>query len=80
MTGVDASLLVQYVVIALAVLLSAWFVAKRQFPGAVRKARLALAVPLVREGRPGWMRRLGKRIAPRVVGGSSSCGGCDGCD
>ena len=76
----DAGLLAQYLVIALAVVLSAWFVAKRQFPGAVRKARLAIAVPLVREGRPAWMRRLGKRIAPPVKSTGGSCGGCDGCD
>ena len=48
--NVDAGLLAQYIVIALAVVLSAWFVLKRQFPGAVRKARLAIAVPLVRSG------------------------------
>ncbi|WP_460824174.1 DUF6587 family protein [Lysobacter olei] len=76
----DGALLVQYVVIALAVLLSAWFVAKRQFPGAVRKARLAIAVPLVREGRPVWMVRLGKRIAPASESLGGGCGGCDGCD
>lgn len=77
---VDAALLAQYLVITLAVAVSAWFVAKRQFPGAVRKARLAMAVPLVREGRPAWMRRLGKRIAPPVTPTGGSCGGCDGCD
>ena len=76
----DAALLVQYAVIAVAVVLSAWFVAKRQFPRAVRKARLAIAVPLVREGRPAWMRRLGMRIAPAVTSTGGSCGGCDGCD
>ena len=76
----DAALLVQYIVIALAVLLSVWFVLKRQAPGAVRAARLAMAVPLVREGRPAWMRRLGGRIAPPTKSGGTSCGGCDGCD
>ncbi|WP_366520648.1 DUF6587 family protein [Accumulibacter sp.] len=32
-----------------------------------------------REGRPAWLRALGKRIAPapKVAGG---CAGCDGCD
>lgn len=80
MTSVDAALLVQYVVIALAVVLSAGFVAKRQFPGAVRRARLAMAVPLVREGRPAWMRRLGRRIAPPSKSLGGGCGGCDGCD
>jgi hypothetical protein len=76
----DASLLAQYVVIALAVLVSAGFVAKRQFPDSVRRLRIALAVPMVREGRPLWLRNLGRRIAPpgRVTEGA--CGGCNGCD
>lgn len=78
--NVDAGLLAQYIVIALAVVLSAWFVLKRQFPGMVRKVRLAIAVPLVREGRPAWMRRWGKRIAPPTKAVGGSCGGCDGCD
>ena len=78
--NVDAGLLAQYIVIALAVVLSAGYVLKRQFPGAVRKARLAIAVPLVREARPAWMRRLGRRIAPATKSVGGSCGGCDGCD
>ena len=55
----SAWLLLQYVVIALAVLLSVWVVAKKQFPGSARKLRVALALPLLREGRPAWMRALG---------------------
>lgn len=78
--NVDAGLLAQYIVIAVAVVVSAGFVLKRQFPGAVRKTRLAMVVPLVREGRPAWMRRLGRRIAPPVKSVGGSCGGCDGCD
>lgn len=75
----DASLLLQYAVIAVAVLVSAWVVAKKQFPGPLRKARVALALPLLREGRPEWQQRLGRWIAPPGNGGASSCGGCDGC-
>lgn len=75
----DAGLLVQYVVIALAVLVSAAFVAKRQFPGAVRRVRVALAVPMVREGKPQWLRRLGRRIAPPAQSGDAGCGGCNSC-
>jgi len=84
-----ASLALQYLVIALAVLASAWVVAKKQFPGAVRQLRIALAVPLLRDGQPGWLRRLGRAISPvnhtpvnhtllnhRVKDG---CGGCDHC-
>ncbi|TKR33060.1 hypothetical protein FCE95_01715 [Luteimonas gilva] len=77
----SASLLLQYFAIALAVLASALFVAKRQFPNAVRRLRIACALPLVREGRPAWLRALGKRIAPPVSpAGAGACGGCDNCE
>ncbi|QSX80095.1 hypothetical protein I8J32_014915 [Lysobacter solisilvae] len=74
-----ASLLAQYVVIALAVALSAGFVVRRQFPQEVRRLRLACAVPLVREGRPSWLRRIGQWLAPVPQGDGGSCGGCNGC-
>lgn len=76
MTG---SLALQYLIVAIAVLVSAWVVFRKQAPGAARRLRIALALPLVREGRPAWLRALGKRIAPapKVTGG---CTGCDGCD
>jgi hypothetical protein len=75
------SLALQYVVIALAALVSVWVVMKKQFPSVARRVRVAVAVPMVREGRPGWMRAIGRRIAPPVVAGSSggACGGCDSC-
>lgn len=75
----DAGLLVQYVVIAIAVLVSLVVVARKQFPSGVRRLRIACALPLVREGRPGWMRRLGKRIAPAPRAAGPNCGGCDSC-
>ena len=76
----DAGLLLQYVVIALAVLLSAGYVAKRQWPGPVRKLRIACALPLLREGRAPWLRALGRRVAPPVRDSAGGCGtGCDGC-
>lgn len=73
-----ASLVLQYAIIAVAVLVSAWVVFRKQAPGAARRLRIALALPLVREGRPAWLRALGKRIAPapKAAGG---CAGCDGC-
>lgn len=76
----DVGLLLQYAVIALAVLLSAGYVAKRQLPGPLRKLRIACALPLLREGRAPWLRAVGRRIAPRVQGSAGACGtGCDGC-
>ena len=80
----DASLALQYAIIAIAVVVSAWVVLKKQFPRPVRKARIALALPLLREGRAAWQRKLGRWIAPagslvngRIAG--KDCGGCDGC-
>lgn len=77
----SAALLLQYLAIALAVLASAVFVAKRQFPNAARKLRIACALPLVREGRPGWLRAVGRWIAPPASpAGAGACGGCDNCE
>lgn len=77
----EMALLVQYVVIALAALFSAWIVAKKQFPNATRKARIALALPMLRQGRPGWVRGLGRWIAPPAAQrGAGACGGCSSCE
>ena len=75
----DAGLFAQYVVIAIAVLISAVVVARKQFPSGVRRLRIACALPLVREGRPQWMRKLGKRIAPAARASGPNCSGCDSC-
>jgi len=77
---VAASLLAQYVLIALAVLASAGFVARRQFPGSVHKLRIICAVPLLRTGTPGWLRVFGRAIAPPTATANSACGSCNGCD
>ena len=76
----SAGLLLQYVVIALAVLASVCFVANQRFPASIRKLRVALALPLLREGRAAWMRTIGKAIAPAPTAAVNSCGGCSGCD
>ena len=80
----DASLALQYAIIAVLVVASAWVVLKKQFPGPLRKMRIALALPLLREGRANWQQALGRWIAPagslvngRIAG--KDCGGCDGC-
>jgi hypothetical protein len=74
------SLALQYAVIAVAVLVSAWVVFRKQAPNAARRLRIAIAVPLVREGRSGWMRAVGKWIAPAAKASADGCGGCSGCD
>ncbi|MEA5125032.1 DUF6587 family protein [Xanthomonas floridensis] len=75
----DLSLTLQYLVIAVAVLLSLWVVMKKQFPGILRRLRGSLALALLRAGRPAWMHGLGRRIAPPATQGGASCGGCDSC-
>jgi len=75
----DAGLLAQYAVIALAVLASIMVVMRKQFPNATRRLRIAIALPLLRTGRPKWMQSFGRFIAPMPRAGSKDCGGCDGC-
>ena len=55
----DAGLLAQYIVIALAVLVSVIVVMRKQFPNVTRRLRIAIALPLLRYGRPAWMKSLG---------------------
>ena len=74
----DVQLALQYAAVTLLVAVSGWVVLKKQAPATARRLRIALAVPLVRPGRPAWMRALGRRIAPEPRGGAG-CGGCDGC-
>jgi hypothetical protein len=75
-----ADLLAQYLVIALVVMISVVIVARSQFPAATRKLRIAIALPLLRDGMPGWSRALGRRIAPVPRGKAAGCGGCDNCE
>lgn len=76
----DAGLVAQYLVITLVAIVSVAIVARSQFPAATRKLRIAIALPLLREGTPGWMKTLGRRLAPVPRGGGTGCGGCDSCD
>jgi hypothetical protein len=75
-----AGMVLQYAVVSAVVALSAWMVLRRQFPVATRRLRIALAIPLVREGRPRWLRRVGRRLAPPAVAGGKGCGACGGCE
>lgn len=75
-----AGLALQYIVIALVVAISAVFVMRKQFPNATRRLRIAVALPLLREGAPAWLQRLGRRIAPPARIAGDGCGGCNGCD
>ena len=76
----DAGLLAQYLVLALLVLASLWVVMRSQFPATTRKLRIALALPLLREGRAAWQQKLGRWIAPAGSSANdAACGGCNGC-
>ena len=75
----EAGLLAQYAAIAVLVLASLAVVMRKQFPNATRRLRIAIALPLLREARPAWLRALARRIAPPGLGGGKDCGGCNGC-
>ena len=76
----STSLLLQYLVIGLAVLASVMHVASSRFPAGVRRLRVSMALPLLREGRSSWLRALGRRIAPLPsVMANNGCGGCNSC-
>jgi hypothetical protein len=72
-------LLLQYIVVALIVLFSAWVVLKKQFPGVVRGVRGAIALALVKPQRAAWLQAVGRKIAPPATGSAGACGGCDSC-
>ena len=75
-----AGLFAQYLVVALAVLASAAFVAQSRWPAGMRRLRIACALPLVREARPAWVRGVGKWIAPAAATGAATCDpNCGGC-
>ena len=75
-----AGLFAQYLAVALAVLASIAVVMLKQFPNATRRLRVALALPLLREGSPGWLKPLGRAIAPPPRKTGDGCDGCSSCD
>ena len=72
-------LLMQYLLIALAVCVSLVVVMRKQFPGMTRRLRIALALPLLRDGAPARLKKFGHWIAPQPLAGGKDCGGCNGC-
>jgi hypothetical protein len=76
----SGSLLLQYIVIGLAVLASALHVANSRFPAGVRRLRVSMALPLLRDGRAPWLRALGRRVAPMPSAmAGAACSGCNSC-
>ncbi|HEY4560307.1 MAG TPA: DUF6587 family protein [Lysobacter sp.] len=74
----DSGLVLQYVLVALAVLASLVYVLRTRFPQSMRRMRGWLAIRCIDSGSP-RLARLGRRIAPapRAKDGCGSCGGCD---
>lgn len=72
----DAGLLLQNAVVALAVAASVAYVLASRFPGATRRVRGWLAMRLMDIGSP-RIASLARRIAPAPRAGG--CGSCDGC-
>ena len=75
----DMGLLMQYVVVALVVAASVVVVMRKQFPGATRRLRIALALPMLRKDSPDMLRKIGRWIAPEPAASGKDCGGCNGC-
>ena len=75
----DVGMLLQYVLVVLIVAASVVVVMRKQFPKATRQLRIAMALPLLREGSPKVLKKIGRWIAPVPAGGGKDCGGCNGC-
>ena len=73
------TLVLQYVIIAIAVVISAWVVLHKQFPSAAKRLRSRLATWLLRSNSSS-LHSMAKKIAPASLAKSKQCGGCDGCD
>lgn len=71
--------MLQEAIVGVLVLGAAAFVLHDRAPRLSRRLRVAIAVPLIRGGRPAWMKRVGRWIAPPRLA-SNGCGGCTGCE
>ena len=74
-----AGMLLQYALVALIVAASVIVVMRKQFPGATRQLRVAIALRMLREGSPDVLKKIGRWIAPVPAAGGKDCGGCNGC-
>ncbi|MDO5609898.1 MAG: hypothetical protein Q4G62_03820 [Pseudomonadota bacterium] len=72
-------LYLQYALIGTAVVAAVLFVWQSRFPRAWRATRIAIAIVLLRDKRAGWIKKIGRWIAPAAALKSAECGGCDGC-
>jgi hypothetical protein len=75
------SLLLQYVVIGVVVLISVLIVLRKLAPKLTSRWLAAASIELSRPGRSAWTRRLGRRLQPSqgtgdCSDGCSTCGSC----
>jgi hypothetical protein len=75
----SAGLIAQWVLVGLALLASVVHVARVRLPGPVARLRRGTTLFLLREGRPAWLRRVGRAIAPAPRVALPVAGGCGGC-
>lgn len=75
--------LIEPLLVALVVLLSALQALRRLWPTGWTRARRGCARWLLRSDRPAWLARIGRRLAPAPIPAAraaSGCGPCRGCD
>ena len=77
----SAGLLLQYVVIALAVLASVWIVLRKLARKTTNRWLAAASIHLSQPGRSALVRALGRRLQPREATGdcSDGCSTCGAC-
>ena len=69
----------QVAVVAAIVGVSALSLLRALAPRASWQAQARLSYWLERPGRPAWLRRIGRRIAPAPRAAQDGCGTCGGC-
>jgi hypothetical protein len=78
----SAWFVIETLLLALVFFASLLVVWRTVHPDSLRRARTDLALALLAPSRPGWVRRLGRWIAPRPRLGDAAqgkaCGGCKG--
>lgn len=78
----STSLLVQYVMIGLIVLVSVLVVFRKLAPTLTNRWLAAASIHFSRSGRAAWVRAFGRRLQPKQATGNcsdgcSTCGACD---
>ena len=77
----STSLLLQYVIIGLVVLISVLIVVRKLAPKFSNRWLAAASIRFNRQGRPVWVRAIGRRLQPKEATGdcSDGCATCGAC-